>query len=108
MPINLMDAHYRSFQNEVVPVCLKKNVGVIGMKGLAGGATEGRLPTKAGVSVDECYRFCLSLPVSTQVVGMTSMENLKQNVRIARNFQPMPAAEKAALLARVKEQAGDG
>ena len=39
---------------------------------------------------------------------MTSMEQLRQNIRIARNFQPMPAAEKAALLARVKEQAGDG
>src|SRR5262249_23953348 len=49
MPINVMDAHYRSFQKEVVPVCLKKNVGVIGMKGLAGGRTEGRLPSKYGV-----------------------------------------------------------
>ena len=37
MPINVMDAHYRSFQKEVVPVCLQKNVGVIGMKGFGGG-----------------------------------------------------------------------
>jgi len=108
MPINVLDAHYRSFQKEVVPVCLKKNVGVIGMKGLAGGGTEGRLPAQVGVSAEECYRFSLSLPVSAQVVGMTSMEQLRQNIRIARNFQPMPAAEKTALLARVKEQAGDG
>jgi predicted aldo/keto reductase-like oxidoreductase len=108
MPINVLDAHYRSFQKEVVPVCLKQNVAVIGMKGLAGGNTEGRIPTKVGVSAEECYRFCLSLPVSTQVVGMISMDNLKQNVRIARNFQPMAAEEKAALLTRVKEQAGDG
>jgi predicted aldo/keto reductase-like oxidoreductase len=108
MPINVLDAHYRSFQKEVVPVCLKQNVAVIGMKGLAGGNTEGRIPTKVGVSAEECYRFCLSLPVSTQVVGVISMDNLKQNVRIARNFKPMAAEEKAALLARVKEQAGDG
>src|SRR5438128_7873510 len=66
MPINIMDAHYRSFQNEVMPVCLKKRVGVIGMKGLAGGHPEGRLPSKAGISVEECFRFCLSLPVSAQ------------------------------------------
>jgi aryl-alcohol dehydrogenase-like predicted oxidoreductase len=79
MPINDMDAHYRSFQKEVVPVCLSKKVGVIGMKGLAGGRTEGRLPTKAGVSVEECYRFSLSLPVSSQVVGMTSLAQLEQN-----------------------------
>src|SRR5437870_802881 len=74
MPINIMDAHYRSFQNEVVPVCLKKRVGVIGMKGLAGGGTEGRLPTKAGLTVDECYRYSLSLPVSAQVMGIISMD----------------------------------
>src|SRR5436190_23551532 len=73
MPINVMDAHYRSFQKEVVPVCLSKKVGVIGMKGLAGGSTEGRLPTKVGVTVDECYRFCLSLPVTAQVMGITTM-----------------------------------
>src|SRR5437899_12498673 len=56
MPINVMDAHYRSFQKEVVPVCLKKNVGVIGMKGLAGGEPVGRPPDKAGVLAWECYR----------------------------------------------------
>jgi predicted aldo/keto reductase-like oxidoreductase len=108
MPINVMDAHYRSFQKEVVPVCLKKNVGVIGMKGLAGGYPEGRIPSKAGVSVEECYRFCLSLPVTSQVVGINSMAHLKQDVTLARNFKPMAEAEKTALLARVKDVAGDG
>ena len=108
MPINVMDAHYRSFQNEVVPVCLKKNVGVIGMKGLAGGFPDGRIPSKTGVTVDQCYRFCLSLPVTAQVMGINSMDQLKQDVQLARSFKPMPAAEKAALLARVKDEAGDG
>lgn len=108
MPINVLDAHYRSFQKEVVPVCLKKNVGVIGMKGLAGGYPDGRIPSKAGVSVDECYRFCLSLPIASQVVGINSMEQLKQDVALARAFQPMPEAEKNALLSRVKDVAGDG
>src|SRR5205809_2258236 len=108
MPINVMDAQYRSFQKEVVPVCLKKNVGVIGMKGLAGGATEGRLPTKAGVTVEECYRFCLSWPVTAQVLSITTMAQLKQDIQLARTFKPMPAVEKAALLSRVKDEAGDG
>jgi len=106
MPINVMDAHYRSFQKEVAPVCLKQHVGVIGMKGLAGG--EGRLIQKAGLKVEDCYRYSLSLPVSSQVMGITSMAQLKQDIQIARNFQPMAAAEKNALLARVKEQAADG
>jgi predicted aldo/keto reductase-like oxidoreductase len=108
MPINVMDAQYRSFQGEVIPVCLKKNVGVIGMKGLAGGHPEGRLPAKAGLTVDECYRFCLSQPVSAQVMGIESMEQLKHNIAIVRNFKPMTAAEKNALLARTKEEATDG
>jgi predicted aldo/keto reductase-like oxidoreductase len=108
MPINVMDAHYRSFQKEVVPVCLKKRVGVIGMKGLAGGHPEGRLPSKAGISVEECFRFCLSMPVSAQVMGITSMDQLKQNVAIVRNFKPMTASEKTALLERAKDEATDG
>ncbi len=108
MPINVMDAHYRSFQKEVVPVCLEKGVGVIGMKGLAGGRTEARLPTKVGFSVDDCYRYALSLPVSAQVMGMTSMEQLRHNIALVRNFKPMTADEKTALLARAKPEATDG
>jgi len=108
MPINVMDAQYRSFQGEVIPACLKKNVGVIGMKGLAGGYPDGRLPSKAGLTVDECYRFCLSQPVAAQVMGVISMEQLRHNIAIARSFKPMTAAEKSALLARTKDQATDG
>jgi len=108
MPINVMDAHFRSFQREVVPVCLKKKVGVIGMKGLGGGGVQARFIAAAGLTAEECYRYCLSLPVATQVVGITSMEQLRQNVAIARNFKPMSEEEKQRLLARVKEEAGDG
>lgn len=108
MPINLLDRFYRSFQQEVVPVCLKKNVGVIGMKGLAGGATEGRLIEKLGMRAEDCYRYCLSLPVTTQVVGITTMAQLKTDIALARNFKPFTAAEQNALLSKVKEQATDG
>ena len=108
MPINLLDRYYRSFQQEVVPVCLKKNVGVIGMKGLAGGGTEGRLIEKLGMRAVDCYRYCLSLPVTTQVVGITTMAQLKEDVEMARNFKPMPAAERDALLSKVRDEASDG
>jgi aryl-alcohol dehydrogenase-like predicted oxidoreductase len=108
MPINVLDAHYRSFQRGVVPVCLKKNVGVIGMKSLAGGSPRGRIPSMGQATAQECIRYALSLPVASLVVGIQTMEDLKQDVAIARNFQPMPDAEKEKLLARVKEQAGDG
>lgn len=108
MPINVMDAHYRSFQKEVVPICLAKNVGVIGMKGLAGGHPQGRLIDKMGLTADQCYRFCLSLPITSQVVGINTMAQLKQDVALARAYKPMPEAEKNALLSKVKDAAGDG
>ena len=108
MPINVCDYHYRSFQNQVVPVCLKKNVGVIGMKGLGGGNPRGRLVEKVGLTGEECYRYCLSQPIASQVMGMLTMAELKANVALARNFKSMSKAEMDALRARVKDQAGDG
>ena len=108
MPINVCDAHYRSFQQEVVPVCLRKNVGVIGMKGLGGGGVEGRLIEKLGLSAEDCYRYCLSLPVSTQVMGITTMAQLKADVNLARNFKAMTKAEMDAFRAKVRDQATDG
>jgi len=55
MPINVLDRFYRSFQQEVVPACLSKKVGVIGMKGLAGGHPQGRLIEKFGLSATDCF-----------------------------------------------------
>lgn len=108
MPINVCDAHFRSFQKEVVPVCLRKNVGVIGMKGLAGGHPQGRLIEEMGLTSDECYRYCLSLPVTAQVMGITSMEQLMADVKLARNFKQMTAAEMNALREKVREHGADG
>lgn len=108
MPINVMDPAYRSFIREVVPVCTKKNVAVIGMKGLGGGMPQGRFLSHAGLTADECYRFCLSQPIAVQVTGMNTMEQLKQNIALARSFKPYSSAEVKQLLSRVRDVAGDG
>jgi predicted aldo/keto reductase-like oxidoreductase len=105
MPINVLDAHYRSFQKEVVPVCLQKNVGVIGMKGFGGGDGIAR---GAGLGASEAYRYALSQPVASQVVGMTDLEQLRENLALARGFEPMSETERTALVERVREVAGDG
>ena len=105
MPVNVLDVHYRSFQKHVVPVCLKKQVGVIGMKGFGGGS--GML-AKAGLSATEAYRYALSQPVASQVVGLTSMEQLREAIALARNFTPMPAEDQKALTDRVRDVATDG
>jgi uncharacterized protein len=107
MPINVMDAHYRSFQNQVVPVCLDKKVGVIGMKGYGGSSPQG-IMAKSGLTAAEAYRYSLSQPVSTQVVGLTSLDQLREAVALARSFAPMSAAEQTALRDRVRDMAGDG
>ena len=105
MPINILDFHYRSFQNEVVPVCLEKGVGVIGMKSLAG---QGLLPEQTGVSVQNCIRYALGLPIASLVVGITSMADLEQDLKIARDFKPMAMDEQEKLREKVKDRATDG
>lgn len=107
MPVNVMDAHYRSFQREVVPVCLARDVGVVGMKSLGGGSP-GEFPTKTSLTHEECRRYALSLPVSTLVVGIQSMEELKAEIKIGRNFKPMDDDRKAVLVSKVADVAGDG
>ena len=107
MPINVMDAHYRSFQKEAVPACLARDVGVIGMKSLGGG-NPGQIPTKTSVSHEQCRRYALSLPVSSLVVGILSMDELMAEIKIGRGFKPMADDQKAVLLSSVADIAGDG
>jgi predicted aldo/keto reductase-like oxidoreductase len=106
MPNNVADATFRSFQKQVMPVCLKKNVAVLGMKGMGG--RDGILLGKEKLTAEECLRYSLSSPVAVQIVGMTSVEELKKNVAVARSFKPLTADERNTLLARVKEIASDG
>ncbi len=108
MPVNVMDAHYRSFQKEAIPLCLARDVGVVGMKSFGGGSPTGEIPTKTDVTPEECRRYALSLPVSTLVVGIRSMEELMADIKIGRNFKPMSDETKAILLSSVADVAGDG
>jgi hypothetical protein len=75
------------------------------MKGCGG---DGRILTENVATVEECYRYCLSQPVSVQVVGLASMEDLNRAIGIARSFKPMSAEEVKTLSARLKDVAGDG
>lgn len=106
MPINVMDAWYRSFQNEVLPVCVKKKVAVIGMKSLGGGPMDARIPSKTKITAEQCVRFALSLPVTTLCRGYMTMDQLQQDLRIARDFKPLGQDEKLAILEMAKPEAG--
>jgi uncharacterized protein len=105
MPINVVDAHYRSFQQEILPELVSRGIGPIGMKSLGG---SGQLITQLGLTAQQCRRYALTLPISTLICGIQSMENLEQDVAIARNFEPIPEAEQQDLLAGVYEEATDG
>jgi aryl-alcohol dehydrogenase-like predicted oxidoreductase len=109
MPINVCDFHYRSFAREVVPVASKRGIACLGMKSLGGGAEQkGQFIAGKVCSVDEARRYALGVDIAALVVGIDSMEVLKQDLAMARAYKPMTDRERDALLARVKPLAGDG
>ncbi len=107
MPINVMDSQYRSFLNEVVPVCHEQGVAAIGMKGFGGGWPHGDIIDKMGLDPAELLGFVLSQPVTSQVVGITNQEQLEFAVKVASSL-PMAEEAQNALMRRVRVEAGDG
>jgi aryl-alcohol dehydrogenase-like predicted oxidoreductase len=108
MPVNVCDHFYRSFVHQVIPAAHKAGIGVIGMKTLGGGRSEGKI-TAAGIATpEECLRYALSQEVAAVISGITSMDILQRNLAIARAFRPLQAEELQRLLAKVKPHAGDG
>ena len=104
MPLNVMDAHFRSFQHRVVPELVKDGVGVLGMKPLGSGAI---LKSKT-VKPIECLHYAMSLPTSVVITGIDKTEILDQALEAARTFKPMSQSEVTALLARTAEAAASG
>lgn len=104
MPLNVMDAHYRSFEQLVLPELVRQRIGVLGMKSMANGII---LRSRTATPV-ECLRYALNLPTSVVITGCDSMEILEQAVETARTFRPMSDAEVDALLARTADAASKG
>jgi aryl-alcohol dehydrogenase-like predicted oxidoreductase len=104
MPLNVMDAHYKSFERDVLPVLTERGIGVLGMKSMGSGDI-----LKSGlVKAEECLRYALSLPTSVVITGIDSKAVLDQALRVARTFQPFTPEERANLLARTAPAAKDG
>jgi len=104
MPLNVMDAHFRSFEKMVLPELKKQNIGVLAMKTLANGSI---LESKT-VNATECLHYAMNLPVSTVITGCESMEDLEQALDAARTFKPLDTEAVSALLARTAEAASRG
>jgi predicted aldo/keto reductase-like oxidoreductase len=104
MPINVMDAHFRSFQHQVIPVANQKGIGVLAMKTFAFGAL-----IKANVADPiEMLHYSMTLPLSVVITGMDTMPRLEQALTAAKTFKPMSQEQISTLLAKTKDLAADG
>jgi aryl-alcohol dehydrogenase-like predicted oxidoreductase len=104
MPLNVFDAHYRSFGKLVLPEAVKREMGILGMKSMG----DGVLLKSGTVSPAECLRYALQLPVSVVITGIDCDAILEQAFRVASTFRPMPPEEVTALLAKTSEAAMRG
>ena len=106
MPLNCLDATFRSFEQNVLPEANRRGIAVLGMKSMGG---SGELIGNGVATPDEALRYAMSLPVATTISGMDSLEVLKhENLAIARGFQPMSVEEMRRLRGRVSTMAADG
>ena len=104
MPLNPMDAHFRSFEKQVVPRLVKKGTAVLGMKSMG----DGLLLKSGTVTAVECLTYALSLPTSVVITGCESMERLDQAGELARTFKRLTPAQVATILGKTRQAAMTG
>jgi predicted aldo/keto reductase-like oxidoreductase len=104
MPINIMDAHFRSFSQLVAPEAVRQHIGVLGMKCFGSGV----ILKSGAVEPMDCLRYSLNLPVSVLITGITSKMLLDQAFAAAKSFQPMDEAAVATLIAKTESAATNG
>jgi predicted aldo/keto reductase-like oxidoreductase len=104
MPLNVLDAHFRSFERDVLPRLLREGVGVLGMKPMGDGFV-----LKSGVVTPvECLHYALNLPTSVVITGCESIERLDQAFEAVRTFQPMNRTAVEAMLRKTRSAAMTG
>ena len=104
MPLNVMDAHYRSFEKMVLPELVKQDIGVLAMKTMANGL----ILESNTVSATECLQYAMNLPTSVVITGCESMADLEQALTAARTFQTMSEDQVKTLLDKTAQAASRG
>ena len=104
MPLNVMDAHFNSFEKKVLPVLLKNDIGVLGMKPMGDHFI---LDSKTATAV-ECLHYAMNLPSSVVITGCDSIPILQQALQAARSFKPLDSSAVASLLAKTAKAAEAG
>src|SRR5438876_2488121 len=104
MPLNVMDAHFRSFGEKVLPLLVKEGIGVLGMKSMG----DGLILKSKTVTPVECLQYAMTLPTSTVITGIDSLQILKQDLDAVKSFRPLTEKQVAALLVRTAGAAAGG
>jgi uncharacterized protein len=104
MPLNVMDAHFNSFEKKVLPVLLKNDIGVLGMKPMG----DHFILDSETASAVECLHYTMNLPTSVVITGCDSLPILQQALQAARSFRPLGSSDVAALLAKTEKVAEAG
>jgi aryl-alcohol dehydrogenase-like predicted oxidoreductase len=105
MPVNVFDAHWRSFERQIIPLAQEEGIGVLGMKPMAAGL----ILESGAASAVECLRYAMSVPgVAVTITGCDGEGVLEQALWLATSFSPMADEERRALLERTAPYAQDG
>jgi diketogulonate reductase-like aldo/keto reductase len=104
MPLNVMDAHFRSFANQVLPVLLHEDIAPLGMKAFG----DHFILDSKTVKPIECLHYCLDLPIAVQITGIDDQRSLEQALEAARTFRPLSKAQRGSLIERTRLAAQDG
>jgi hypothetical protein len=99
-----MDAHFRSFEKQVLPILVKQGIAVLGMKSMG----DQNILKSNVVKPIECLHYAMNLPTSTVITGIESMPILNQAFEAVRTFKPMSQEQVRALLNRTRQAALKG
>ena len=104
MPLNVMDAHFRSFEKQVLPILVKNQIGVLGMKSMG----DPYILKSNTVKPIECLHYAMNLPTSTVITGFENMQLLDQALEAVRTFKPMSQEQVQTLLNKTRTAAAKG
>ena len=107
-PVNVMDAHFRSFIRAVIPAAHARGTATLGMKTFGDHFILDHVQKSNTATATQLLHFGMSQPVSVIITGIDSMKVLAQALNAARTFQPMTQEEQGVLLAKTKEAASHG
>jgi predicted aldo/keto reductase-like oxidoreductase len=108
--LNVMDAHFKSFAQKVLPILHKQGTGILAFKSLGAGRffKPDNVLERIKLTREDCLRYVMSLPVSVVISGMDDPQMLKENVATASHFRPLADEERTSILAKTLEPSQGG